>query len=293
MTSTAFLNAPVPASLAGHVPFVKMHGARNHFVILDRRRHPIALTAESIHRMCDVYEGLGADQVITIDSPAPEDEAQGAVAAMRIFNTDGWEAQACGNATRCVAHLLFDELDRQHILLATKAGLLPCRRTGPQEVAVVLGPIRTGWQEVPLSRPVDTLHLPLEAGPLKDGVALNIGNPHGVFFVEDLEAVSPGLHANAIQKDDLFPEQVNVGMCQVLGPNHLRLQVWERPGMLTQACGTGTCVAAYAAVKRGLVAGPDVRVDLPGGTLTVRLLGDDMVEMTGPVAFSASGYILP
>ena len=172
---------------------------------------------------------------------------------MGIHNTDGTEAQACGNATRCLAFLLFEETGKTEVLIDSLGGPLHCRRDGAWQVSVTLGPITTDWQRVPLARAVDTAHLPLASGPLNDGVALSIGNPHAVFFVDgevDIPAAAP-----AIARDPLFPESVNVGVAQVIDERTLKLAVWERPGMLTEACGTGACVAAFAGRLRGLLEG--------------------------------------
>lgn len=266
-------------------PFIKMQGLRNHFVFLDCRHGASIPRSDEIVRICDVHEGVGAEQVITIEPP----RSTGATAFMGIHNTDGTVAQACGNATRCLAWLLFDETGREAVLIDSLGGPLHCRRTGAWDVSVTLGPITTDWQRVPLARAVDTAHLPLASGPLKDGVALSIGNPHAVFFVDE-EVNIPAL-APAIASDPLFPESVNVGVAQVLDGRTLKLAVWERPGMLTEACGTGACVAAYAGRLRGLLTGDDITVHLPGGTLQIRLLPDGRAEMTGPVALCCTGFV--
>lgn len=275
---------PVP-SQPFRRPFVKMQGLRNHFVFVDLRHGQPPLSAAEIIRICDVHEGVGAEQVITIEPPRSE----AATAFMGIHNTDGTEAQACGNATRCLARLLFEETGRDALLIDSLGGPLLCRREAVDEVSVTLGPISLDWQRVPLSRPADTRHLPIASGPLRDGVALSIGNPHAVFFVSD--AVDIPAHAPAIARDPLFPESVNVGVAQVVDERTLRLAVWERPGMLTEACGTGACVAAYAGRLRGLLRGEDITVHLPGGTLKIHLHEDGRAVMTGPVSFCCAGYV--
>ncbi|MFN4140875.1 diaminopimelate epimerase [Aestuariivirga sp.] len=272
-------------------PFVKMQGLRNHFVFFDARRRPLSLTRENIVRICDVHEGVGAEQVIVIEAASAEAARQGALAFMRIYNTDGSEAEACGNATRCMAELLFDETGRDEVLIASLGGLLHCRSAGSRGVSVTLGPISRDWRRIPLSREADTAHLPVASGPLRDGMALHIGNPHAVFFVEDAEAVDIPTLAPAIAGDPLFPDSVNVGVAQVIDGRTLKLAVWERPGMLTEACGTGACVAAYAGRLRGFLSGDHVRVQLPGGTLEIELLPDGRAVMTGPVAFCCAGYV--
>ena len=291
MPITQFLAARPPQHQPFLRPFIKMQGLRNHFVFIDLRNSQPRPSPAEIIRICDVHEGVGAEQVITIEPPRPEAAARGAHAFMGIHNTDGTEAEACGNATRCMAELLFGETGRTEILIDSLGGLLPCSRSGDGQVSVTLGPISLDWRKVPLSRAADTATLPLESGPLRNGVALSIGNPHAVFFVEDLAAVDIPAAAPAIAKDPLFPESVNVGVAQVVDAHTLKLAVWERPGMLTEACGTGACVAAYAARLRGLLTGNDITVHLPGGTLHIRLLEDGRAIMTGPVAFCCAGYV--
>lgn len=273
MPATDFLGLPPPAQQPFARAFIKMQGLRNHFVFLDCRTADLPSKPEVI-RICDVHEGVGAEQVITIERP----RTPGAAAFMGIHNTDGSEAQACGNATRCLAWLLFEETGRNEVLVDSLGGPLHCRREGPWEVSVTLGPIT-----------LDNPHLPVVSGPLTDGVALSIGNPHAVFFVDrdiDIPAAARG-----IARDPLFPEGVNVGVARVVDARTLRLAVWERPGMLTQACGTGACVAAYAGRLRGLLTGDDITVQLPGGTLLIRLMEDGRAVMTGPVAFCCAGYV--
>ena len=285
MPVTDMFRAAAPASQPFARPFIKMQGLRNHFVFLDCRSGASIPGKSDIIRICDVHEGVGAEQVITIEPP----RSAGAAAFMGIHNTDGSEAQACGNATRCLAWLLFDEAGKDELLIDSLGGPLHCRRQGQWDVSVTLGPITTDWQAVPLSRAADTTHLPLESGALKDGVALSIGNPHAVFFVErdvDIPALAP-----AIARDPLFPESVNVGVARVLDAATLKLAVWERPGMLTEACGTGACVAAYAGRLRGLLQGDDITVHLPGGTLNIHLLADGRAVMTGPVALCCVGFV--
>jgi diaminopimelate epimerase len=273
MPVTDFFAAPPPAQQPFARPFIKMQGLRNHFVFLDCRRAPLPSKSDII-RICDVHAGVGAEQVITIEPP----RTTGAATFMGIHNTDGTEAQACGNATRCLAWLLFEETGKTEVLIDSIGGPLHCRKEGRCDVSVTLGPIT-----------VDNPHLPLVSGPLKDGLALSIGNPHAVFFVDtdvDIPAAAP-----AIARDPLFPESVNVGVARVIDDRTLKLAVWERPGMLTEACGTGACVAAYAGRLRGLLTGEEITVQLPGGTLMVRLLPDGRAVMTGPVEFCCTGYV--
>jgi diaminopimelate epimerase len=291
MPLTDFLTSPVHRGLPFGRAFIKMHGLRNHFAFIDARKGAAQPSPQEIARICDVHEGVGAEQVIAIEKASPDAAARGAHAFMRIFNIDGAEAEACGNATRCMAYLMFDETGRDEVLIESRGGLLACRRRGPTEVSVTLGPIRMGWQSIPLAREADTLHLPIECGELRDGVALNIGNPHAVFFVASRDAVDIAALAPQVARHPLFSESANIGVAEVVDDRNLKLAVWERPGMLTEACGTGACVAAYAAKLRGLVGGDDITVHLPAGALQIRLLEDDRVVMTGPVAFCCAGWV--
>jgi diaminopimelate epimerase len=280
------MSAVFPASPGRSRAFIKMHGLRNHFVIFDRRDDPRGFAVSDIVRICDTHTGVGGDQLLTIEKPS----VTGAYAAMRIFNIDGREVSACGNATRCVAHLLMEESRRGEVLLETGGGLLACRRAGAMQVSVELGPIGTDWRALPVAKEVDMLHLPVESGPLRDGAGFWIGNPHVVFFVERLAQTDLPRFAPAVQNNPLFPEGVNVGAAELVDPQTIRLAVWERPGMLTQACGTGACVAAFAARLKGLSDADRFTVHLPAGPLEIELVGD-MAVMTGPVAYCCRGTV--
>lgn len=268
-------------------PFLKMHGLRNHFVIVDGRDAPFEPAAGEVVRICDGEVGIGADQLVAVQ-PAPGD---GGLAALRFWNRDGTEAQSCGNATRCAAWLLLEETGSDEVVLVTAGGRLRCRRAGPQRVSVDMGRIGTAWEEVPLARQRDTCHLDFEAGPLRDPAALSVGNPHLVFFVDDPDSIDLAALAPAIQADPLFPEQVNVGVARMLSETRLRLRVFERGAGLTRACGSGACAAAFAALWRGLTDQRAIAVELPGGELEIEILSDGSAVMTGPVAFSFSGRL--
>jgi len=270
--------------------FVKMHGLRNHFVIFDRRRDRRAFRRADIVRICDPQAGVGGDQLLTVEPPSSEGVAAGAAAGMRIFNIDGREVSACGNATRCVAHLLMEETGADTLLLETKGGMLKCRRAGAMDISVELGPIGWNWRDFPLSHEVDMRDLPVASGPLRHGMGLWIGNPHAVFFVDDLSAVDMARDAAPIHDDPLFPQGVNVGVAELLDASTIRLAVWERPGIATQACGTGACVAAFAARARGLTDSDRFTVHLPAGDLRIGIRGT-MATMSGPVAYCCRGFV--
>ncbi|RWE15268.1 MAG: diaminopimelate epimerase [Mesorhizobium sp.] len=292
MIHTDLLSLPSPIELPMHWPFIKMHGLENYFVILDRRDASKPLNDDDIVRICSTNVGVGGEQLLTIERASDEGLRTGAYAAMRIFNIDGKEVGACGNATRCMAYLLLEESGKDEVVMELAGGVVHSRRAGPTEVSVTLGPISMDWRKIPLSQEVDTLHLPIQSGPLTDGIALYIGNPHAVFFCDQLDSVDMARYAPAVQNDPLFPEGVNVGAAQVIDEQSLRLKVWERPGVLTKACGTGASVAAYAAFKRGLITSRKIAVHLPGGRLDIELLDGGRVRMTGPVAFCCHGFVL-
>lgn len=283
-----FLHGSAPK---GYCPFVKMQGLENYFVLVDQRHYAGVPTAVDAIRICNPRIGVGAEQLLVLREPSSDGRAQGAYAALTIFNIDGRIAGACGNATRCVASLLLQETHRNRVAIETDAGVLECARVDAANISVQLGPIRSSWQSIPLARAADTAHLPVVSGPLKDGMALSIGNPHVVFFVEQFDVDSLVRCAPAVQNDPLFPEGVNIGMAQVVDRRTLQLAVWERPGILTRACGTGACVAAFAARQRGFVDSGNIEVHLPAGVLNIELRDDDTVVMTGPVAYCCHGFV--
>ena len=264
-----------------------MHGLHNHFVIVDARLDPYEPSLTEIVSICDAESGIGADELIVIEA-ATDGSAD---AFMRIFNGDGRQVEACGNATRCVAWLLFEESGRDSVIIKTLAGCLPCHRISANSVSVGMGVVHSDWQSVPLASENDTLNLPLSSGPLSCPVALNVGNPHVVFFVDDLDAIDIAAYAPEIQQSELFPDSVNVGVAQLVTEDSLRLRVYERGAGLTMACGSGACAAAVAARLRGLTSAGTIDVELPGGTMTINVAEDNSVVMTGPVAVSFAGHL--
>jgi diaminopimelate epimerase len=270
-------------------PFLKMHGLRNDFIVVDGRNQPYRPSAEEIVRICDRRQGVGADELLIIGPPRAGSVE--AAAFVRIFNPDGREVEACGNASRCVGWLMLQEKKCNEILIDTLGGLLVCRQAGDKQVAVEMGKLRTGWQDIPLAREMDTLHLGIGAGPLQDPVGMNIGNPHAVFFVEELDSVDLAIWGPQLQKHPLFPQEANIGAAQLIDAKTLKLSVWERPGALTTACGTGACVAVAAAHRRGLTDVNRMTVIMPAGSVEIELKGDDSVVMTGPVEICFAGYL--
>ena len=268
-------------------PFIKMHGLENHFVIVDGRSEGWCPDGDEAVRICNPKTGVGGDQLVVIEPP----RNQAAIAFMRILNVDGREVEACGNAARCVAWLLLEETGTDELTLETLGGLIECRRSGDLETSCVMGKVTMDWQSIPLSREIDTCHVDVDFGGLNDGIALNIGNPHIVYFVGDLDEVDLESIAPSIQQHSLFPEQVNVGLVEVVDSGHLRSKVYERGAGMTMACGSGACVAAYAALVRGLTEDRTFNVSMPAGDVTIDIDDDGIATMTGPVAYCFSGFL--
>lgn len=258
------------------VAFQKMHGLGNDFIVIDAREAPVAMSTARAAALAERRTGIGCDQLIMLEPSA------GAAVRMRIFNADGSEVEACGNAARAVG-LLLGGAQR----IETLGGTITATATAGG-ASVDMGPARFGWDEVPLAYAMDTLSMPVGWEELDNPAAVNVGNPHVVFFVPDADAVMLSRLGPVIETDPLFPEKVNVGVASVLGPHHIKLRVWERGVGLTRACGTGACAAAVLAIRRKLVTGP-VRVDLPGGPLEIAWEPGGSILMTGPAAFSFAG----
>lgn len=256
------------------VNFVKMHGLGNDFVVLDARAQTIpAITPAIARAIADRRTGIGCDQLILLEPDADADFR------MRIFNADGSEAGACGNAARAVALL-----HGAPATIATGGGTL---RLAPIAAGaeVDMGAPRFAWDAIPLAYAMDTAALPvgwpIDEGTLEAPAAVNVGNPHVIFFVADADAVPLAGIGPVIEHDPLFPERINVNVASLAGPDHLRLHVWERGAGLTRACGTGACATAVAAIRRGLVQSP-VRVSLPGGDLQIAWQPGGTILMRGP-----------
>lgn len=259
------------------VPFVKMHGAGNDFVIFDARERPVPLDAETVRRLADRHVGIGCDQLFRLEPSSRAD------LFLRIWNPDGSEAEACGNGTRCVAALTGARR------IETAAGVL---ETEGEAHGVVMGRPRFGWEEIPLAMPMDTLAMPVAWDGLAEPSAVSIGNPHLVFFVADPAAVPLERLGPVIEGDPLFPERINVGVAAVEARDRIRLRVWERGAGLTLACGSGAC-AAFAAARRRRLVDASATVALPGGELRIAERPDGQLLMEGPVAFVFRGEVEP
>jgi len=258
--------------------FIKMHGLGNDFVIFDARTTKLELTPSSVMRLADRRHGIGCDQLIILRPSARAD------VFMQIMNPDGSEAQACGNATRCVAHLLGGNAS-----IETLGGLLTAGNS-TDGISIAMGMPSFAWQDVPLAYAMDTLCMPVAWDGLANPVGVSMGNPHAVFFVPSVAAVPLETLGLDIEHDPLFPERVNVNIATVDAADQITLRVWERGAGLTLACGSGACATFAAARKRGLV-GPSATVSLPGGDLLIAESETGALIMTGPVATSFTGEV--
>jgi len=268
----------------GKVPFFKMHGLGNDFVVLDFRRSAIPFDAGAALRLADRRTGIGCDQVILLEPP----RHPAAQVLMRIRNADGSEAEACGNATRCVADLLHRETREPRVRIETAAGLLEAEARADRSFAVDMGPARTAWHEIPLSRAMDTDRVGLTLGPLTEAVCTSIGNPHATFFVDDVDTIDLAALGPTLEHHPLFPERANIGIAEIGDRRSIRLRVWERGAGITRACGTGACAALVAAHRRGLTE-RRADVELDGGTLDIAWREDGHVIMAGPATLSFEG----
>ena len=265
-------------------PFVKMHGCGNDFILVDGRVEPVQPGPHLIARLGDRHRGVGFDQLIVILADADAD------ARLLFFNADGSEAAACGNGSRCAARLLGEALGRRELILVTAGGRLRAWAQDDDRWTVAMPPPRLGWQDVPLAMACDTDAVPLALDDLPDPVALSMGNPHVVFFVETLTGLDVALLGAMLERHAMFPQRANIGFACRLGPDRLRLRVFERGAGLTLACGSGACAATVAGRRRGLV-GDRATVVLDGGTLEVAWPGEGPVMMTGPTAYVFKGAL--
>ena len=266
------------ALMTQQISFMKMHGLGNDFVIVDSRGPGPLISEEMARRLGNRHLGVGFDQLAVIsDSPQAD-------VALTFFNADGSTAGACGNATRCVAQYEMQRLGRTTLSLITERGILQARQQGAL-VSVNMGHPMLNWDEVPLAREMDTLHLPLEGQPTATGM----GNPHCTFFVENADAIDLAKLGPKFEHDPLFPERTNVQFAHVLGENRLRMRVWERGVGVTLASGSSSCATAVAAARLGLT-GPKVEIQLDGGSIHIDWR-EDGVWMTGATMHVFDGQL--
>lgn len=256
--------------------FIKMHGLGNDFAIFDARATPMVFAPGRVRLLADRRRGIGCDQLIVLEPSARAD------LFMRIYNPDGSESGACGNATRCVASLMGGSG-----WIETRAGVLRADAVG-DAIRIDMGAPHFEWADIPLAYAMDTTCMPVGWGELEKPVAVSMGNPHVVFFVADADAVALEALGPEIENDPVFPQRVNVNVATIQSRDRIFLRVWERGAGLTLACGSGACATYAAARRRGLV---DERaaVMLPGGELVIGETSAGTITMTGPVVTAFTG----
>jgi diaminopimelate epimerase len=279
-----------------NAPFRKMNGLGNDFVIIDARGYSVQIDDETARRITDRKRGVGCDQLIILEGSTRAD------VFMRILNNDGSEVEACGNAARCVGRLMLDETGKAGTTIETRTDLLVATNSEALEggnlrpVSVDMGVPHFGWRDIPLAKEaLDTRAVPIEVASLEAGLphhfaAANIGNPHAIFWVDDVNAHAIERVGPLLEVHPLFPEKINVSFAQIVSRAHIIQRVWERGAGLTLACGTGACAAAVAAMRAGFV-DRKVRITLPGGDLLITWRDDEHMIMTGPVSLAFEGRL--
>jgi diaminopimelate epimerase len=252
-----------------NLPFMKMHGLGNDFVVLDARDKEVALSKKIISSIADRHFGVGFDQLAVISRGEFD-------AHLTFYNADGSESLACGNATRCIARYLMNEASKENLLLTTMHGQIPAVDLGNGITSVNMGQPELEWDKVPISKNISTVELPIEGSPTATGM----GNPHCTFFVEDAEKINLEEMGPKFENHPLFPERTNVQFASINASNQIRMRVWERGVGVTLASGSSSCATAVAANRRGLT-GKKVQIELDGGILNINWL-EDGVWMTGP-----------
>ena len=259
----------------------KMDGLGNDFIIIDQRHNHIELTNDQIKKICN-RNFIGCDQLIYIKKNEKVD------ADIEFYNSDGSFSGACGNGTRCVAYLLSKEINKNKIILGTESGNLESKILDEKLVETKLGQAKTNWDEIPLAERSDTINLNYKIIDNNNkehfgGTAVNVGNPHIVFFVNNIENFNLKKIGPEIENDKLFPEKCNVTLAKIINENHIKVKVWERGAGLTKACGTAACATAYAAKINGKVKNK-TEIEFELGKLSIFIDENENIYMTGPVS---------
>jgi diaminopimelate epimerase len=279
------------SALANHA-FIKMNGLGNEIVVVDMRRSAAAISPADA-RAAAKPDGAPYDQLMALYAP----RTPGTDAFVRIYNNDGSESGACGNGMRCVADLLARESGKDAMTFETKAGIINCWKAA-ELFTVDMGAPRFRWDEIPLAEKFDTRAIELQIGPIDNPVlhspsAVNMGNPHAIFWVDDVNAHDLERFGPLLENHPIFPERANITLAAVKTPEHIVIRTWERGAGLTKACGSAACAAAVTAARLGR-AGRKVTVTVPGGDLAIEWrASDDHVLMTGPVAYEFEGRFDP
>lgn len=270
-----------------NIPFHKMNGLGNDFVIIDARQNQAAVTASDAQAISDRLTGVGCDTVVIIE---PSVEAD---LSLRFMNADGSTSKACGNAVRCIASLML----QQRLRMETGAGIVHATRHGNGAISVDMGEPRFGWQDIPLAKPsadtrmIELTHRLKDGRVLQDPSAVSMGNPHCIFFVADVDSYNLAGFGPELENHAMFPQRANISVAEILSGSEIKLRVWERGAGLTKACGTAACATVAAAVRMGKT-GREARVHLPGGALEIRWQAEDgHIIMTGPAEHEFDGFL--
>ena len=267
------------------IEFIKMHGLGNDFVIIDKRATNIKITESLINKLSDRRIGAGCDQLIIIN----QNNDDNADVAIEIFNPSGDRAEACGNGTRCVAKLLFDENQNiKKLKILSDAGILIAKKDGGN-ISINMGKISTDWKTIPLSMEIDTLNVPIKVDGFGKGVSVNVGNPHVVFFGKSIENIDLDYLGPKIENHKFFPNKTNVEFVEIVNPEKIKMKVWERGAGISLACGSGACAAVYAAWQKKLIKNI-AEVQLEKGSLYISIINNEAI-MTGPAEISYNGYV--
>jgi len=267
------------------INFIKMNGLGNDFVIIDIRFKNIEITTNLIKKLSDRKSGAGCDQLITIQSV----NKANIKAHIKIYNPNGDKAEACGNGTRCVAKLLFDESNEDEIQILSDVGILHAKKLEGDNISVNLGRLSTHWKKIPLSQEIDSLNIPINIDGFSKGVAVNIGNPHCVFFGSNIDNVDLKSIGAKIENNKLFPNKTNVEIIEIINKKKIKMRVWERGVGLTLACGSGACASVYAGQIKDLLDN-NVEVQLERGSLFINIENDEAI-MVGPAEINFYGSI--
>ena len=262
-----------------------MQGLGNDFVIIDKRINNIAITKKLIKKLSDRKSGVGCDQLITIVHSNKKDIH----ARIEIYNYNGDRVEACGNGTRCVAKILFNETKLKEIKIISDAGIINAKKINTNNISVNLGKLTTNWKKIPLSKNIDSLDIPINIEGLNNGVAVNIGNPHCVFFLKNIYDINLSKIGPKIEKHKLFPNQTNVEIIEIINKRKIKMRVWERGVGITLACGSGACASVYAGQLKNMLDN-NVEVELERGSLFINIKNNEAI-LTGPAEISFEGSL--
>ena len=274
-----------------HIPFRKMNGLGNDFVVLDARAHAIPMNTAIAQAISNRQTGIGCDQLIIIEADPAAD------AFMRIRNCNGDEVDACGNATRCIGDILMHEQNASSVTIRTNAGMLECSRTStPGIITADMGRPKLQWDQIPIAEEMDTRLIELQIGPIDNPIlhspgVVNVGNPHCIFWVEDVDAPDLETIGPMLEYHPMFPQRANISLAHVSSRTDITLKVWERGAGLTRACGSAACAALVAAVRRKFTE-RKATIHLPGGSLTIEWREHDShILMSGPFEYEFDGTL--